>query len=158
MRPILSKAFTTHIPLLIKTFQMTSGTVLEVGAGLYSTPLLHWLCTDAGRSMYTYEASKEYFDYAKRYQSHCHTVRFVEDWKKFNLGKKHFSMAFVDHDGDRAGMALFLRDKVDYIVMHDTEVGRIYGYDKIWKHFKYRYDWKLSEPYTTVVSNLPINL
>ena len=49
------KFWTTHMPVIIKFIQATEGRVLELGAGLFSTPLLHWLCAEKGRKLYTYE-------------------------------------------------------------------------------------------------------
>ena len=52
----------SHYPLLIKVMQITSGDVLELGMGMASTPLLHWLCFDTGRNLISYENNKKYYD------------------------------------------------------------------------------------------------
>jgi len=154
-----SKAYTTHISVLVKMLEFTKkGTVLEIGGGPFSTPLLHWLCREQKRRVYTYDNIPKYYEYELMFRSKYHNIRFVEDWDKFKTGDRHFSMAFIDHLGDRAKMAVLLKDKVDYIILHDTEEDRIYGYDKIWHNWKYRYDWKLAIPWTTVLSNKKINL
>src|SRR3954454_11711777 len=71
----------THFPVLIKLIQMTDGPVLELGSGLFSTPLLHWLCFERawcgkpGRRLYTWEAYAHYLEFAKKFQSPTHDVR-----------------------------------------------------------------------------------
>jgi hypothetical protein len=47
------------------------------------------------------------------------------------------------------------KESADFVVMHDTEpkFHKDYGYDKIWEHFKYKYDWDQASPWTSVVSN-----
>lgn len=146
----LSKEYTTHIPMLIKTVQATNGIVIELGAGISSTPLLHWLCLD--RKLITYEETEEYFNFAKKFQSRNHSIRFIENWDNLDI-KEHYSVVFIDQGVDsRAKTALYFKDIADYIVLHDTEAP-CYGYDKIWDKFKYRYDWKYCRPWTSVVSN-----
>ena len=148
------KFWTTHIPLLIKTVQISEGPVLEIGGGPYSTPILHWLCKDMGRMLYTYENDIDYFRYCKTFQSKLHVVRFIEDWDKLKANR-HWGVVFIDHHpcDQRAIDAIKFKDHADYVVIHDTDRDVKYGMDKVWPNFKYRYDWQLSKPYTSVVSN-----
>lgn len=152
-RPKLKKQWGTHIPMLVKAVQKTDGPVLELGAGFYSTPLLHWLCAESRRRLFTYEGNKGFFDQIKSFQSRTHSVRFVDDWDTTDFDKKHWSVALIDHDADRRNIDIIrLKDCVDYIVIHDTEKD-LYEYDKVWEHFKYIHHWKFCKPFTTVVSN-----
>src|SRR3954465_681875 len=57
----------THFPLLIKLVQMTQGPILELGSGLFSTPLLHWLCFEQERELHTWEKYEHYLDFAKKF-------------------------------------------------------------------------------------------
>ena len=151
----LRKEYTTHIPMLIKTVQMTDGPVLELGAGLFSTPLLHWLCL--GRDLFTYETNPDYYNFAKKFRTNNHRTRLVDDWDKIDIDNTHWSVVFVDHGpvGRRVIDLIRLKDKADYIVIHDTEPGREHRheYNKAWPLFKYRYDWTKCIAHTTVVSN-----
>lgn len=146
----LGKEWSTHMPLLIKIVQQSQGTVMEIGSGIFSTPLLHWLCRN--RKLITYENIPEYYDFARKFKSRYHSIRFINNWNELNKIKKHFGVVFIDHDGDRADTAIKFKDKADYIIIHDSNVNR-YGYEKIWKQFKYRYDWKDCKPWTSVLSN-----
>lgn len=138
------------MPMLIKCVEISDGSVLEFGAGLFSTPLLHWLCF--GRKLITYEDNLSYYKFAKKFTSRNHTIRFVKDWNKIDLGK-HWGVVLIDHISERRSVdAIRLKDKADYIVLHDTQ-SNDYKYNEVWKHFKYRYDWKACKPWTSVVSN-----
>jgi hypothetical protein len=148
----LRKDYTTHMPTLIRAVQITSGPVLELGSGVFSTPLLHWLCAESGRRLETYEDQEEFFRFANGFRSRNHRVFLVDDWAKVNLGR-HWDVAFIDHVTERrATDALRLADKADFIVLHDSETDH-YSYSEVYPHFKYIYHWKFCRPWTTVVSN-----
>ena len=51
LEPKTTKDWSSHLPVLIKLMAMTSGDVLEVGTGIYSTPFLHWACFSQGRNL-----------------------------------------------------------------------------------------------------------
>lgn len=142
------------MPLLIKFIEMTDGPVLELGAGVYSTPLMHWLCHEKNRKLVTYESDPSYYSFAKRFRSPNHTVCFTKDWSDLDL-ETHWSVVLVDHFVTRRAIdTIRLKYKADYIIIHDSEgTSEEYGYDKVWPHFKYRLDWKDEKPWTTVVSN-----
>lgn len=147
----LNKSYTTHMPMVLKAIQLTTGPVLELGSGPFSTPLLHWLCAEGRRPLYTFEEVEEYFNFAKGFQSKTHRIRLIKDWSNFKI-KGHWSVALIDQYQNRAKMAIYLKDKVDYILLHDSEA-HCYDYDKVWPYFKYRFDWKFAKPWTTVLSN-----
>ncbi len=154
-----AKQFSTHNPMLIEYVQKTKGPVLEMGSGVFSTPLLHWLCLD--RELITYEDVPEFYHFAHKFQSDNHRVRLIKNWGEVKADR-HFSVVLIDHKASRnfrrGDDALRFKDCADYIILHDTEPEsqKNYGYDKIWQHFKYRRDWKLCRAWTTVVSNFKI--
>lgn len=154
MKTTFKKEYTTHIPTLIKVVQASEGPILEIGSGLFSTPLLHWLCHEKGRKLITYENNQDYFKFAKRFQSRNHRIRFIKDWEEIDT-EAHWGVALIDHEpaAQRRVDILRLKDSADYIIIHDTERESHYGFDKVWPLFKYRYDWKGCKPWTTVVSN-----
>ncbi len=148
------KIWSTHLPLLIKAVEASEGDVLEIGGGLFSTPVLHWLCKNLNRKLVTYENDAEYFEFAKQFRSHLHSVRRIEDWGEMDF-KHHWGVVFIDHHPElRRGIdAINFKDTADYIVMHDTEKPEKYSYDKVWQHFKYIWHDKGCRPWTSVVSN-----
>lgn len=155
----LNKQRSTHMPMLIRTVQATSGPVLELGAGPYSTPLLHWLIAGSGRYLVTYDNVPLFYNYAKRFQSRDHIVYLTKDWREIDQDNTYWSVVFIDHSGKirddsrRGGDAIRLKDRADYIVLHDTDNEDTCGYIKMWPYFKYRFDWKYCKPWTSVVSN-----
>jgi len=155
MTTIYHKSWTTHIPMLIKTVNATSGPVLEIGSGLFSTPLLHWICKYRNQEIITLEHNPEYYDFARGFQSKLHRIRLIDNLDNLPIDR-HWGVILIDHEvpgQTRGETAIKLKDHADYIVLHDTEDEEYFGYDKIWGHFKYRYDWKDCPGWTTVISN-----
>jgi len=152
-----TKGWSTHMPVLIKLFSITDGPIMEVGSGVYSTPLLHWLCHPSRRRLVTYEADSDFIKLAKQYQSKNHGVRHIDRY--LNIGtKKHFSIIFIDHggylDGETRGeTAVHLKDCADYIVVHDSNVVKGYSYHLLADAFKYYKDYTAARPWTGVASN-----
>jgi len=147
------KAYTTHIPVLIKAIQTSDGPVMELGSGLFSTPLMHWLCAEKRRKLVTYESVPEYYEFAKQFRSRNHHIRLIDSWDKIDT-QTHWSVVLIDHIKERRAIdAIRLKDTVDYIILHDSGGEKVYGYDKVYPHFKHIYHWKFCTPWTTVVSN-----
>lgn len=142
------KQMSSHMPTLLLALQKTKGAVCELGAGFYSTPLLHWLCLN--RMLYTYENSAGYRHYASRFHNKYHRIRtfheidYTRDW----------SVVFIDSApaSERGAEALKFTN-AQVIILHDTESEKEYGYDTVWSHFKYRLDSPF-RPQTTIVSNV----
>ena len=149
----LLKSYGTHNPILIQVLQNTTGPILELGAGPFSTPLIHWLCAESGRKVETYDDEKEYFDFADQFKSRNHKILLVKDWDTVGEGK-HWGVVFIDHKTERRAIdALRLKDFADYIILHDSETDH-YGYSQVYPHFKYVYQWDFCEPWTAVLSNI----
>lgn len=135
---------------------MTEGPVMELGSGFFSTPLLHWLCL--GRKLVTYESDPEFYNFAKKFRSRNHGVLLVKTFDEIDFDT-HWSVALVDHSPKRplrrGDDIIKLKNSVDYIILHDSEPQeeKHYGYDRVWEHFKYRYDWDKCLHHVTVLSN-----
>lgn len=148
----------THFPLLMKIVAATKGPILEVGSGMFSTPLLHWLCFEQKRRLVTCESYAHYLDFANKFKTDWHEVIFVKPQQQ-PIIPGNFSVVFIDHSPKkprtRGDDALLYKDTADYIVMHDAgeKAHKKYGYHEIYPQFKYRYDWTGCMPHTTVLSN-----
>lgn len=143
------------MPVLMKITHMTSGPILELGSGMYSTCYLHWACYPMKRKLVTYESKAEWFDFAKQFSTDFHSVHFVENWDVPDLSEP-WSMAFVDHAPDERRLEEIKRLlHAEYIVVHDTEnrSDRKYKFSSILKLFKYRYKYSDAYPHTSVFSN-----
>ena len=150
--PFLGKAWTTYMGTLIRVLNISQGDVVELGAGPFSTPLLHWVCKDMHRKLISLENNPEYFLFAKQFRSYFHSTIFVKDWDKID-SKTHRGLVFVDHrpEARRPIEAIRFNNSAYYVVIHDTENEKYYS--EVWKNFKYVYTWKGCRPWTSVVSN-----
>jgi hypothetical protein len=148
----LGKSYTTHMGVLTKVLLMSKGDVLELGVGPASTPLLHWLCKDMNRLLISYENNSGFFQYARRYQSQLHRVRFVKDWDGLDTVTRR-GLVFIDHApfSRRETDAIRFKDSADYIIINNTNGWK--DHNDVWKHFKYIYTWKKCLPWVSVVSN-----
>jgi|SRR3989344_7168328 len=145
--------WSSYFPVLIKAVQNTDGPILELGAGLFSTPLLHWLCAEQGRKLVTYEDNQKYYKFARKFRTDTHEVNFVTDWDKESFNKTKWDVVLIDHGVNRRTKDILrLKNCVKYIVIHNTQ-DKNYKYGKIWSKFKYVYHWKFCTPWTSVVSN-----
>jgi hypothetical protein len=148
----------THFPMLIKAVQSTTGPILEMGSGLFSTPLLHWLCSPTKRSLTTCESYAHYLEFADKFKTEWHKTMFVKPQEQPKFESK-FSVVFIDHSPKRPRTrgddALMFKDSADLIVLHDAGENPYekYGYAPIYKHFKYVTHWTGCLPHTTVLSN-----
>lgn len=148
----ITNAAGSHLTILSKLCIHTNGHILELGAGYFSTPLLYWTAKRNNKIFRSYDTKKVWVRMLGE------PVQLVRDWANIDLFEMHWTIAFIDH-GDalkRKDHAIALKDKADFIVLHDTEPEHenIYGYNEVWEHFQYRKDFTDLYPHTTVLSNL----
>ncbi len=150
--------YATHQEALVGAVMRTSGPVLELGAGDYSTPILHEICRAQGRALVTLEYRWEWLEKFDRFRSATHLLFHVKDWARADTIDKQWSVAFVDHaPGERRKIELerLRLSRTRYVVIHDTEPNPIagYGLEPVLARFKYRRDFSEKIPWTTVVSD-----
>ncbi|MBU0846436.1 hypothetical protein KKH23_04550 [Patescibacteria group bacterium] len=146
----------SHLPVLIRALKATTGPVVELGAGIYSTPILHALCEAEGRKLVTYENDPDFFEWASHYQSSFHDVRKVEIWADVDLAEVNWAVAFVDHAPDEKRWQEVVRlTHAEYVVCHDSNRGwrRKYNYEKAYPLFKYQKQYREKHPNTVILSN-----
>jgi hypothetical protein len=146
----------SHIPILAKIMQISNGPVMELGIGIYSSPLLHTFCDMEKRFLDSYEDHEDWYDYHGMFKSDLHHITFVKDWSTIPIEKRHWGVIFIDHVGDRRSVdAIRAAQNADYVVLHDSN-GRDdyhYHYSRAYPYFKYRYIFNKIHPHTTIVSN-----
>ena len=152
-----SMGVSSHMPVLLKLVQMTTGPILELGGGSYSTPLLHWICQDTNRKLVTYESDKSYFkDFIEQYKTDFHEVYQIDDWSKAPFDKD-WEIVFIDHhpNSERKESAKRFANSANYIVLHDAlpRWDVKYRYSQIIPLFKYKYRVDKYYPPSWVVSN-----
>jgi hypothetical protein len=146
----------SHIPLLIEVLKHSEGPVLELGTGLNSTPVIHWLCNKK-REVDSYESSPMFYRAAWNYHTDWHRVNKVEDWDKDLTIDRHWGVVFIDHaPGIRRNVEMGrVANNADFVIVHDTEPKSDwhYKYSNHFADYKYRYDFTDAYPHTSVFSN-----
>lgn len=153
-------AWGSHIPVLIDIFNKSKkGPVLELGVGIFSTPLLHALCVENKRMLVSYENDPEFFEMHQTFNDEFHQINMVDNWDNIDIDNTHWAMVFVDHKpaGRRVIDTKRLANIADFVVIHDSEQrseGQ-YNYNSIYPLFKYRknYVFKEGMAETTILSN-----
>lgn len=147
----------SHIPVLIKVMENSAGDVLELGTGLNSTPVLHWLCNATKRKMDSYESIPMFHRIAWNYENDFHKVHFVKDWDKDLKIDQHWGVVFIDHAPGtrRVEEMIRLANSADYVIIHDSEPKSDwhYNYSKGFHAYKFKYDYTKAYPNTTILSN-----
>lgn len=72
--------YATHQQALITAVARTTGSVLELGAGHYSTPVLSALCGTARRFLVTAEHEENWLAEFKHLENYRHALQHVTDW------------------------------------------------------------------------------
>lgn len=147
------EGYATHARVLGQCVKMTSGPILECGAGMGSTPLLHAL-SDGKRRVVTLDSEDSWCRKFAHLATPWHMIARVDDWNQFPWEATRWSVALIDQHPVSARLVAIsaLMDNCDLIVVHDTEEPR-YFYEPLLRQFKHRYDDKRDDPWATVVSN-----
>ena len=150
----------SHIPILSKVIEISEGPILELGTGFNSTPIIHWLCNKEKRKIVSYESSEMFYLAARNYRNEFHEVHHVEvlgGWDNIDIESQRWGVVFIDHaPGKRRVVELErVANNADYVVVHDTEERSDwhYKYSKGFPKYKYRYDYTIAYPHTSVLSN-----
>lgn len=150
----------THLPLLIKAMEKTTGDVLELGMGVFSTPYLHYKCMLDNRKLVSYENFEPWLNFFTkyRYRNENHEITLVTNYADAPIDKE-WDLVLIDQtpDSSRAEEAKRLKDKARYIVIHDSNENDKryvqYHYADIYPLFKYKSVWDKDLNHATVLSN-----
>lgn len=156
--------YATHLGLLIACMNKTSGDVLELGVGLFSTPYLHYACTGSMRNLLSLENDKGWLRHFKGsefmhflYSNDYHQLELVDNYENSPLIDKKWDVVLVDQTPDvsRKETVKKLANKAKYIIIHDSneKYEKVYHYSEIYPLFKYKRVWTLDDRHATVLSN-----
>lgn len=150
----IDEGYFSHIPLLAAAMTKTSGPVLELGAGLGSTLLLHGLCGAMGRSLLTVDSNSLWLEKFINLRRSWHELKLVNDFLELPEYSQHWGLVFIDHGIClQRGVSLEALKDVDMVLCHDTCHYFLYNYQPAINSYKYRWNYKpASTPMTTVVS------
>ncbi len=170
-RTLSDGAYGTHMVPLATAVINTNGSVLEMGGGDFSTPLLHALCKMHNRLLVTVETDQSWLSLFLDLESDIHHFIYLpvfENWSSpermyggnpelwDQIGSdRHWGVIFIDHaPGIRRAVDIQrLRNNADIFVVHDTQAPG-YCYEPVLSTFKYRFTYMRYDVTTTLVSDL----
>ena len=156
--------FATHIPLLAAAASFVCGEktragspchILELGAGEYSTPMLHEIAGACDGKVLTLDMDAEWLERYADLMRDFHELRVVADWAAEAAIDQPWDLAFVDH-GPTERRRFDLERLVDcggIVVVHDTEPNTAYGFDQVLPRFRYQRTCKRWQTWATICSN-----
>lgn len=132
----------------------TEGTILELGCGWYSTPILHEIAVAQKRLLVTIDNNNDWLTEYKSLECEFHRLHLVGWWGDMPL-EQRYGLAFVDQAQpcEREYTTRKIYDLVNVFVFHDTEEGPAYGYNRVLSMFKHQFTDKCHQAWTTVASN-----
>ena len=150
---LIDSDYMSHTPVLSAACHMTSGDILELGAGFGSTPLLHGICAAQNRQIVTLDTTKGWIREFNALKTPWHTFKCVPNFLALPEYGDDWGIAFVDHGIiEQRSRSIDRLKHVPMVVVHDTD-SDLYGYEEVLKQFKYRWDYRWAGSQTSVVSN-----
>ncbi len=151
--------YATHMSVLISCLRRTSGPVLELGGGWYSTAVLNAFAHN-GRIVRTIESDVQWFHKLSTIALHgpspvkSHQMVFAPNYDVAPIDDQYWSVVLIDHEppGRRGADLARLKGRSELIIAHDTEHDA-YNYNTVLGTFKYEFTQKCQWPWTTVVSD-----
>jgi hypothetical protein len=158
---LLIDGFASHQPVLVELLKSISEPkVIELGIGFGSTPII----VDLAKYSEHYETDIEWHNNLKKeFETKNNIFNLVTNHSKFSwdeesIFSKEWDVAFIDNASgeSRQSNLMKLKDKVKFIICHDTEeLYKPSASDYKWdfSSFKYHYVFTKYNTYTSVVSN-----
>ena len=158
--------YATHLPILAHILRQMTGeieSILEIGGGFYSTPLLATYAHDHGIAHVLAETDRDYAAAIIRLNPIGLTQRIKPalmndpiDLPEPYPGNRWGLVLIDGAPGEvRVLQALHLRECADLIVLHDSEPESdpLYKYSKIVDHWKYRRNYTHLQPHTMALTD-----
>lgn len=146
----------SHTPVLAWAVVNSTGPILELGGGLFSTPLIRAL--SGKRNILTLESDADWFKKFESFASPRHEIKLIDCvWDEHPALQSRWSLVFVDQHPPEARAACInkLRENAEIIVVHDTEEGVRWSYpgmDETFKTFPFVVHCNWFPKWTTVLS------
>lgn len=139
----------SHLPMLRRAVEATTGPILELGCGIFSTPYL----ASTGREVVSVEANPKWLARMRERYARPHH-RFVDAVP----AEGTFAVALVDHEPDRRAPDIeALRGRVRIFVVHDVEPADPFGLGPLLATFPHvEFDRPEGKPWTAAASDEPL--
>ena len=168
-------AYGGHAVLLFAALYATDGAVLELGSGLFSTPIIHNVAVvQQGRDVFTVDADSDWLQQFTAMGGPHHSFGLVspeysnesfrylqfkpahfQDWE--DVWEQMYGLVFVDQAPafERRKDIQRRRNASDVMVVHDTDTMEFYDYEPLLSTFPYRYKFRHNaiKTYTDVISD-----
>lgn len=165
--PLQINANATHQGILAGVVAQTTGPVIELGVGHYSTAMLHFMCKH--RPLLSIENDIDWHNfYAAPFRNGTHdfyyakNMTYVEALNTDKYKPLFWDVAFIDHSPEqqRRDTVEEMRKRAKFIVVHDAEPEAvIYNWGNLFETFKYKYYWNFYGNGTMAVSDFePIEM
>lgn len=120
----VASRYQSHLAPLLACIAASTGPVLEIGVGHFSTPQLHAICGAMGRMLISTEPDAAWLTEFSRYNSGRHNFR--ADYTTLNVPGFvwNFGVVFIDHSPggeNRARAFRYFIATAQFVVVHDYE-------------------------------------
>jgi len=150
--------WSTHLPVLVEAVLHTSGAVLELGSGHYSTRVLRALSgAYPDRRFVTCDTNPRWVARFADLRSANHEIVCAADISVYV--REAWELVFVDEAPaqHRIIQMRLLRPVTRLFVVNNTEPGRpVYRYEELLPSFPHRWDYKRYPVWTSYVSDHPL--
>lgn len=151
-------AWGSHMPLMFACAAVQGGDILELGAGLYSTPPLHYLCRAQRRRLVTVETALSWLNELIGYRCGWHEMIASKTPATEDCLTEQYGIALVDIAAQHRRPCIQRLHHIPLVIVHDTEDlhARTYKWEGVLDEYDYRADF-IVEPWswvrTTVLSD-----
>lgn len=148
----------THLPFLLACLRRTTGPAIELGMGLFSTPLFHAFAAQ-GRYCRSVDTNSEWVARMRAFfrgvdtESGTHDLVCTESGQKTPVEDKAWGFAMVDHEQSRRAPDLLrLMNRAELILVHDATMPQ-FRLEPVLGQFRFRFVTSDAWPATSLVSN-----
>jgi len=145
-----------YYPLLFKAMESTEGSVLELGMGFGSTPLLNEYSKKNKRRLLSFDYNEEWRSKFDKILNKLHTSELVTDWSKVYNDNEDASVIFIDQSPGEERRVTIERYKntTGILVIHDTEPIGLGDYKvrPLFDLFKYKVEVQTDGAWATALS------
>lgn len=143
--------YATHQRLLTKYLIRTTGPIVELGCGDYSTPIIHEIAAAQGRTVRTLESDAGWLNKFADMKTEWHTMEHVASWDAVEYSGR-IGLAFIDQTPGHTRPIEFmkLREVADVLILHDTEATE-YNWRSAYRAFDHIETDAAQRPSTTVL-------